>query len=75
MDRGAWWPTVHAVPKSQTRLSDGPFSLTALGALDSAEGQQACGIPASCCQMILVSLEALFQHQEPQPRLRAAVQW
>ena len=22
MDRGDWWPTVHGVPKSQTRLSD-----------------------------------------------------
>ena len=22
MDRGAWWATVHAVAKSQTRLSD-----------------------------------------------------
>ena len=22
MDRGAWWATVHAVPKSQTLLSD-----------------------------------------------------
>ena len=22
MDRGAWWATVHAVPKSQTQLSD-----------------------------------------------------
>ena len=22
MDRGAWWATVHEVPKSQTRLSD-----------------------------------------------------
>ena len=22
MDRGAWWGTVHGVPKSRTRLSD-----------------------------------------------------
>ena len=22
IDRGAWWATVHGVPKSQTRLSD-----------------------------------------------------
>ena len=22
MDRGAWWPTVHGVAKSQTQLSD-----------------------------------------------------
>ena len=22
MDRGVWWPTVHGVTKSQTRLSD-----------------------------------------------------
>ena len=22
MDRGAWWATVHGVPKSQTQLSD-----------------------------------------------------
>ena len=27
MDRGAWWATVHGVPKSQTRLSDFTFSL------------------------------------------------
>ena len=38
MDRGSWWPTVRAVLKSQTRLSDGPFSFTVPGALDSVEG-------------------------------------
>ena len=26
LDRGAWWPTVHGVTKSRTRLSD--FTLT-----------------------------------------------
>ena len=26
MDRGAWWAAVHAVAKSQTRLSDFPFT-------------------------------------------------
>ena len=26
MDGGAWWATVHGVPKSQTRLSDFPFT-------------------------------------------------
>ena len=26
MDRGAWWATVHGVAKSQTRLSDFPFT-------------------------------------------------
>ena len=26
MDRGAWWPAVHEVAKSQTRLSDFPFT-------------------------------------------------
>ena len=26
-DRGAWWATVHGVPKSQTQLSDFPFTL------------------------------------------------
>ena len=26
MDRGAWWATVHRVPKSQTRLSDFTFT-------------------------------------------------
>ena len=25
VDRGAWWATVHGVPKSQTRLSDEHF--------------------------------------------------
>ena len=25
MDRGAWWPTVHAAAKSQTQLSDFHF--------------------------------------------------
>ena len=25
MDRGAWWATVHAVTKSQTRMSDFQF--------------------------------------------------
>ena len=25
MDRGAWWATVHGVPKSRTRLSDFTF--------------------------------------------------
>ena len=28
MDRGAWWATVHGVAKSQTRLSDFPFTFT-----------------------------------------------
>ena len=27
MDRGAWWAAVHGVAKSQTRLSDFPFTL------------------------------------------------
>ena len=27
MDRGAWWAAVHGVMKSQTRLSDFPFTL------------------------------------------------
>ena len=26
MDRGAWWAAVHGVTKSQTRLSDFPFT-------------------------------------------------
>ena len=26
MDRGAWWAAVHEVTKSQTRLSDFPFT-------------------------------------------------
>ena len=26
MDGGAWWPTVHAVAKSRTRLSDYTFT-------------------------------------------------
>ena len=26
MDAGAWWPTVHGVAKSQTRLSDFTFT-------------------------------------------------
>ena len=26
MDRGAWWAAVHGVEKSQTRLSDFPFT-------------------------------------------------
>ena len=26
MDRGAWWAAVHGVAKSQTRLSDFPFT-------------------------------------------------
>ena len=26
MNRGAWWPAVHGVAKSQTRLSDFPFT-------------------------------------------------
>ena len=26
MDRGAWWAAVHGVSKSQTRLSDFPFT-------------------------------------------------
>ena len=26
MDRGAWWATVHGVPKSRTRLSDFTFT-------------------------------------------------
>ena len=26
MDRGAWWPAVHGVAKSRTRLSDFPFT-------------------------------------------------
>ena len=26
MDRGAWWTTVHGVPKSWTRLSDFAFT-------------------------------------------------
>ena len=26
MDGGAWWAAVHEVPKSQTRLSDFPFT-------------------------------------------------
>ena len=26
MDRGAWWAVVHGVAKSQTRLSDFPFT-------------------------------------------------
>ena len=26
MDGGAWWATVHGVAKSQTRLSDFPFT-------------------------------------------------
>ena len=28
MDGGAWWATVHGVPKSQTRLSDSTFTFT-----------------------------------------------
>ena len=28
MDRGAWWAAVHGVVKSQTRLSDFPFTFT-----------------------------------------------
>ena len=31
MDRGAWWPTVHGVAKSQTQLSDFTFSFTKRG--------------------------------------------
>ena len=31
MDRGAWWPTVHGVAKSQTRLSDFTFTFTKRG--------------------------------------------
>ena len=30
-DRGAWWPTVHGVAKSQTRLSDFTFTFTKRG--------------------------------------------
>ena len=28
MDRGAWWATVHIIPKSRTRLSDFTFTFT-----------------------------------------------
>ena len=28
MDGGAWWAAVHGVAKSQTRLSDFPFTFT-----------------------------------------------
>ena len=28
MDRGAWWPTVHEVAKSRTRLSNFTFTFT-----------------------------------------------
>ena len=30
MDRGAWWATVHGVPKSQTRLSEYAHTLSKL---------------------------------------------
>ena len=30
MDRGAWWATVHGVPKSQTQLSDFHFHSTVM---------------------------------------------
>ena len=28
MDEGAWWATVHGVPKNRTRLSDFTFTFT-----------------------------------------------
>ena len=34
MDGGAWWPTVHRVAKSQTRLSDFTFTFKAYDCVD-----------------------------------------
>ena len=31
MDRGAWWAAVHGIMKSQTRLSDLPFTFSCIG--------------------------------------------
>ena len=36
IDRGAWWPTVHGVAKSRTRLSDFTFKIMELVKAHSA---------------------------------------
>ena len=49
MDRGAWWPIVHRVAKSRTRLSDFTFTLMSApatvsgGRIEFGQGQHVMG--------------------------------